>query len=266
MEKSYLRDMKGLCVLFFLSTLFVSCSEEEKRYPFEQSPYAEFDDLEFHDSSSLDTLLLTFTIWDIEGDIGSDLNEVNEFELILDELGRPVTISGDQQPSCYLPITSRKLQDIDVNYEADGCRVDFTIPERPPFSCDEYQIIKDDTLFIRRIKGYYDLLIDFKNVNNENYNFQEIFNSSDCNLGNFNARLIDFANVDVFRPIEVNPYKIKKLSKFSYQVSYMMLSSGWKPAIGQNQFELEFQVIDQTLNESNVATSGLVTLEKITQK
>ena len=98
--------MKYFLLLTTVILLLASCSEDSE-YPFEQSPYVEFEDLAFIDSEQIvDTLKLSFTVWDSDGDLGlEDVRNLNhpyhEYNVITDSQGEPVRLRNEVIPPFY---------------------------------------------------------------------------------------------------------------------------------------------------------------------
>ncbi|MEM7299025.1 MAG: hypothetical protein AAF391_12255, partial [Bacteroidota bacterium] len=81
-----MRILISLCIL----SILISCGKDEEEYPFDQSPYVEFDELVFRDTDTQDALELSFIVWDEEGDIGltEDSEDFNDpyhyYDVIID--------------------------------------------------------------------------------------------------------------------------------------------------------------------------------------
>lgn len=265
--------MRRLIIIGIVGIL-VSCGkDDEPVYPFEQSPYVEFDQLVFHDSDTQDTLELSFIVWDEEGDIGltnesEDLSHpYHLYDAIIDEDDVPVTITGIFNTPFYKVPTFPLIIDGETAYVyfPDQRTLFSEIDNRPPYSCDSYEILEaelsSDTFYLERNKFFYNLHVDFVNNSGESLDFNEIFNTQQCDLGNFNARLIPLGESTSGRV-----FTVERLNKFSWRVRYWMLSTGWKLVFLDNQFEVQFEVNDRELNESNAASSGLVTINEITEQ
>jgi len=264
---------KLLFLLGFSSLLILlSCGDDEEEYPFSQSPFVEFENLVFHDSNSQDTIELTFIIWDEEGDIGLD-NAVDvqapyhQYDAIIDENNDPVTISGTfELPFYNVPTFFQNINGEIVNVFFPSEKSLFSeMDNRPSYSCANYQIIETefqpDTFYIIRNKYFHNLHVDFLDREGISIDFNEIFNNPDCNIGDFNARLYPIGNT----PVGDQTFSVVKLNRFAWRVSYRMMSQSWRPAFQEDPFEVQFQVNDRELNESNIVGSGLVTLEEIVE-
>jgi len=275
----YLSVVKKLLFIFTIPILLFSCDKEEKEYPFDQSPYVEFEDLVFHDGQSASILELSFIVWDKEGDVGFRDQDIgypfHYYDVIVDSKDDPVKFRNSIEPPFYsLPM------DIVFDNEVGKYvgKYDFQnksfyseeIVRDGEFSCEENIILRDnyynpyDTLFGYENEYFFNLNVDFYKEEGNELDFKEIFNSNDCNLGNFNAKLFDISGISHFSPLDGNPFKIERRDRYSWKITYNMQSNVLKVIFLDKPFELRFSINDQALNESNIASSGLVTLEEIT--
>ena len=271
-----------LLALILVFTLF-ACSKEEEEYPFDQSPYVEFDELVFYDDDiGQDTLELSFIVWDREGDIGfRDLDvgfPYNQFNVIVDSNNELVTISNDLEPPYYqLPmdiLLDSKTWEYNYFIFSEPRSLFSNTDERSGlYSCEEYIIRYDpmtnfsdpiDTLYGQLNNYYKNLNVDFLKTNGRKFDFQEAFNSQSCSLGDFDAKLFDISDVGFFNPVYVDVFDVERRGEYSWKISYYMRSQAWKLAFSNEPLEIQFSITDRELNESNTASSGLVTLEEIT--
>lgn len=274
--------MRQVFLISAISALLFSCSKEEEEYPFDQSPYIEFEDLTYFDNvQGVDTLIISFIVWDREGDVGLDANEVeypfHYYEVVVNEDNDLVTISNSIEPPYY-------IVPLNILFDGNtGKSVYVYYPEKKTFfsdsdkrlnyySCDENFIIYEDinnednpldTLYAFKNKYFYNLHLNLLDDNGAKLNFQEIFDTNNCNTGNFNARIFDISTVPLFERVKVGFIEVEKRDKFSWKVTYKIVSIALKMAL-PNQFQISFEIIDRELSESNIASSGLTTLDEIT--
>lgn len=274
--------MKDLIFIFITSLLLLACKKDEE-YPFEQSPYIEFQELSYsEDEESFSKILeLQFIVWDKEGDIGFKDYEVGYpyhlYNIIIDSNNEPVRFSNEIEPPFYIaPMnlifdgsTSRYVGQFDLKnktlYSGEIIRDE-------EFSCDKQILLNDqfgspyDTLFGQENEFFSNLDITIYDEEGNEFDFRSYFNSSSCTIGNFDGRLLDISGIDIFSPLEGNPFSVARRDEYSWFVKYEMNSSVWSLVFLDEQRELQFQINDQGLNQSNIETTGLVTLEEITKE
>ena len=264
----YLSYVKKSLLILLFSLIIVSCNDDAEEYPFEQSPYVEFDDLVFRDTDQLDTLELSFILWDRERDIGftSSLEDQNRpfhyAEIIIDDNDQPVKISGDYTPPFF-------KTPIFFSFSEPAYFTDQKIPfsetdNRGAYTCANYEIIELDTFFIERNKYYYNVHVDFIDDEGDEIDFELLFSVDDCSVGNFNLRLNPLEEIDFFETFDAGTFRIERRGRYSWGITYKMTSAAFKLALQGERFGIELLVNDRELNESNTISSGLVTLEEIT--
>ncbi len=242
-----MRAAKLLFSVFILSFLS-SCFEEEQ---FPETPLIEFESLKYVDTEGLDSLVLSFSFQDGDADLGlnDDVNDLlapyQVYSVVIDAQDSVVFIDDGalQLPLYHAPVFIATLDNGQI------ARVFFTeekvlfsqTDNRPPFDCENYEIIDSDTAYVVRNEFYHNFHIQFMQKRNGNYSeidFAEIFQSDDCELGNFNGR-IPFYDPNGREGI----------------ITYSMLSQLFRLSFLDDTIQLRFWVYDRSLNKSNVAES-----------
>lgn len=271
----YLSVVRKLLCLSIFSFLLFACGSEDEEYPFDQSPYIEFEEIlylsrdeiaEIGVASGSGALELSFLIYDLEGDIGSSIEEGDHFiNLIVDDNGLPVTLNGDHpEPYCYLPIDHTSYQEVRAEYQSSECETDRIINSRPPFSCSDY-LIKEDTFYIENIESFYNLQFDFFNAESRRIDISEFLLSNECSLQRFYGRMPVLKDYDgSVGAFLGGVFDISKRDKFSWNLKYYIFHDDFGSIFKEKKWRLDFWIFDRALNKSNIASSGLVTLEEIT--
>ncbi|SNS80888.1 hypothetical protein SAMN05421640_1321 [Ekhidna lutea] len=250
---------RKLLYLGLIMATLTSCFDKDI---FPDTPSIAFEDIKFIDTQSTDSLKLTFTFEDGNGDVGLDdgpdlLVPYQIYDLIIDSEDSVITISTD--PSRISPPLFKAPVFIgENNGEVEyiffpGDKVLFSDEDnRPPYSCDSYEIIESDTFYIARNEFYYNFHIEFqRKLGEDSYepiNFRQIFNNPDCSLGNFNGRI---------------PYYDPEGK--SGTITYSMLSQAFRLAFLDDVIRVKFYIYDRARNKSNEVVSPDFVLADITQ-
>lgn len=238
--------------------ILTSCFDKDI---FPDTPKIAFEDLKFIDTQSTDSLVLTFSFEDGNGDVGLGngqdlLLPYQIYDVIIDSDDSTITINQDA--STINPPLFRAPLLID---QEDGEIAYFFFPEskapfsdienRPAYSCESYEIIESDTFYIARNEFHYNFHIEFQRKVGESYqkiNFRQIFNNPDCSLGNFNGR------IPFYDP-----------EGKSGTITYAMLSQAFRLAFLDDIIRVKFYIYDRALNKSNEVVSPDFVLADITQ-
>lgn len=210
----------------------------------------------------------------------------HSFNIVLDSRDSLVKFGSESIPPFYsYPVTStslfeQTLQDdgtISINeflafvyFPSDKVLLS-ELDTRPTFfDCDLYQTLETplfvstggnifepqpdfslgDTLYVVRNEFFFNLLISFEKQEGDDFvpiNFQEIFNSNDCDLGNFDARI----------PLFDQDGRIGT-------ITYGILSLGFDVAFADDLIRVKIYIYDRALNKSNEVYSEPFFLRDIT--
>ncbi len=249
--------MKQTAKLFFIGLVFTcsSCFETEE---FPNVPQISFNSLRYVDTDVLDSLVVSFNFQDGDGDIGlgnnvGDLSSPYQiFDVIIDSEDSIVTIS---KVNIELPLFRAPVRIEDNNgepaylYFPQDKQPFSDTDNRPSYGCNSYEIIQEDTFFVARNEFHFNFHIQFleKSSNDSDFtpiDFEEIFNRSDCSLGNFDGR------IPVFDP-----------NGKEGTITYAMLSRAFTSVFLDDSIKLEFYIYDRALRKSNTITSSGFTLQ-----
>ena len=242
-----------------LALTITSCFEKEI---FSDTPHIAFEKIAFYvNDNGPDSLILVFSFEDGTGDIGlSSFQDLQSpyhiYDVIIDSENNLIPIRQDTSDIKF-PLFKAPISIIEENGEAEY----YFFPEqkshfsdydnRPKmYGCDFYEIIAQDTLYIARNEFYYNFYIDFEVKVGENYipvNFMEIFNTSNCLLGNFNGRI---------------PYFPEGRNGI---ITYSMFSQGFHLAFLDKTMRANFFIYDRAKNKSNIVYTPDFVLAEITQ-
>ena len=221
-----------------------SCFSTEE---FPSIPRIEYQSIDYRDTDGIDSLVLSFRFEDGDGDIGLN-NEFNDlvnpyhiYSLILDADDSIVTIS---QEVLAFPLYAAPVLIEEQNGETQRVffpaeKVVFSESDlRPAYNCQDYEIIDEDTFYVARNENHYNFHVDFLKKTRGEYepiDFQTIFNSDDCTLGNFDGR------IPLFDP-----------NGNEGVITYAMLSQAFRLAFLDDTIKLRFYILDRNLNQSNI--------------
>lgn len=243
--------MTKIAYVFGLTFIAFGCFKSEV---FPTTPHIEFENIRFIDGDGIDSLILGFRFEDGDGDIGLTSEEIvppyHNYSIIMDAAGYVVGISTKEHVAPYyeVPIAKVTLQNVEgyALFFRDSSFIGNTI-DLPPYDCEFYEIIEEDTLLVIRNTFYYNLYVEFlkKSIQENHYqviNFREVFNSNDCTLGNFNSRIPLF-DQDGKEGV----------------INYAMLSLAFRLTFQDDSIKLRFFIYDRSFNKSNtVETSAFV--------
>ena len=271
-----------LC-LVILGMFVQSCNSPES-YP--DKPAVSFEQLRFIPTNqqdelgiqSFDTLSLTFSFTDGDGNLGLSNDEkfdpFHDFDIVVDHSDTTVVTfssSNDMnqliqykrentgnnvgwQGSPRNPISFARKPDFDcVNYEIMKVRIDKTgllLPEAPQGAYRAEDYVTDTVLVVRNIYRN-NIYVFFETDVNEKGTFvpldwEYLFDQYGCGL-NFHARFPQYSPA------------------LEGTVTYNMGSLGFKTRLGKGQFRLKFFIIDRNLNISDTITTPAIRLSDITQ-
>ncbi|WP_425391809.1 hypothetical protein [Ekhidna sp.] len=249
---------RNLLIFCLAAASLTSCFDKDI---FPDTPNIAFEDIKFIDTQSTDSLQVTFSFEDGNGDIGLESGQdllfpYHVYNFVMDSEDSVVFINQDPS-SIAFPVYEVPV----VIDQQDGELIYFFFPDqkvlfsdtdnRPAYSCESYEVIDSDTLYVTRNEYYYNFHVEFeRKVGEDIYepiDFRGIFNNNDCSLGNFNGR-IPFFDSD------------GKSGTFTYS----MLSQAFKLAFVDDVIRVKFYIYDRALNKSNEVVSSDFFLSDIT--
>lgn len=243
-------------ISIILATLLVSGCFEPPVFP--DDPVIGYESLKFGSDpeNRRDSMLLTFTIEDGNGDIGLDEDELyapyHPYNLIIDSRDSIVTLSSaDVVPPLY---SINPNGEVELFSDTDS---------RPPYDCKSYvvasfQDIGTDTFFIQRNEYHNNIYIDFLKKEDGEYrvlDFGDELGIEDCGLEDFDGRIPIFDRDNLGRSL-------------SGKISYSMatgLTGAYQFLLQRDTFKLRFYIYDRALTSSNVVETPDLTLPNITQ-
>lgn len=252
--------IKNILFACFCLAILTGCFDKDI---FPDTPKITFEEIKFLDTPSTDSLVLTFSFEDGDGDVGLDdgpdlLLPYQIYDVIVDSDDSLLTISSEPDrinpPLFKAPVVIDENDgEISYVYFPDSKSLFSDIDNRPAYSCDSYEIIESDTFYIARNEFYYNFHVEFqRKLRDDTYeviDFRQTFNNPDCSLGDFNAR-IPFFDSD----------------GKSGTITYAMLSQVFRLAFLDDVIRLRFYIYDRALNKSNEVFTSDFVLSDITQK
>ncbi|MDN3686948.1 hypothetical protein [Cyclobacterium jeungdonense] len=214
--------------LFVIPILFTwsGCISPPENFP--TVPEIEFKNMEFVQTTSADSLILTISFRDSEGDLGLNARDIfppfNELNYLTDNNGNYITYSNRPE-------------------------------EAPDFNNRDWVIFPlinnveiPDTLWVAENPDHYNIFVDFFIKRGGTYT--EFDWSDPPYFTTFDGRFPRMLEEERSRSIEG-------------QIRYSMLSLGWNSIFRTDTVRLEVQIQDRSLNRSNVVTSPDFTLSQI---
>ncbi len=226
--------------LFAIILTGVSACFNPPEFPVE--PQIEFESIEYKEygtgfDTEFDSLILTISFKDGDGDLGLDPSENDE-----PYNNKFYFIAGGQ----YITYETKRTN---PNYD--------TLPAFvKPYNCINWEIYKEnnvvkDTLYFQLNPDYYNITIEFLVKNSDGtfteFDWEEAFNYPFCG-GTFNGRF----------PIL---FKDKSGAPLEGIIRYGMGSTGFKVFFSTKTLKLRVQIKDRALNRSNFIETNEFTLQ-----
>jgi len=216
-------------LLFGFGLLGYSCISPPDNFP--SVPEIEFSSLEYVGTSAQDSLLLTLSFKDAEGDLGLSATDINApfnpLNFKRDAAGNLITY--DRRPSNaprYNPIDW--VIDPIVN-----------------------NIVIKDTVWVEKNDNQYNIFVRF--YIKKNGQFREFKWQDPPFYTTFNGRFPRILTTEVGQAVEG-------------KITYRMLSSGWESIFRNDTLRIDVQIQDRALHRSNEVASPELTLKLITRK
>jgi hypothetical protein len=212
--------------LLFAALLATSCVSPPDDFP--SVPQISFKDMQFIETSSSDSLMVSIDFRDAEGDLGLDPKEVNP-----------------------------PFHPLDYQRHPNGELITYgTRPaEAPSFNNRDWVIgplvgteIVNDTIWVKANPDQYNIFVKFFIKRGGNYTEYDF--SGPPFYSTFNGRFPRILTDDKGRAIEGT-------------IKYSMLSLGWNSIFRTDTLKIDVQIQDRNLNKSNVVSSPDFTLSQI---
>lgn len=250
------RYIKAILILTFVAT---SCdkSDEFDTTGFTTKPKIEFQTIDFKDSppGEADSIVLTISYKDLEGDLGLD-------QLEIDSPYNWLNFFSNKTGS-YFDFENEKLEDLLIY--SDRAIIDTLPPFNDITKCLNWDTniefllangsIFKDTIYVKRNIYHYNYLIDYYFQNSQGqfelfdweleigcYNsFDSRFPLTTCNRGTISC-IVGGGR---------SPFTIEVKSPYSGNIRFAMASFGFKSLFGGGNIKLKVRIIDRALNISN---------------
>ncbi|MBR07781.1 MAG: hypothetical protein CMP48_08835 [Rickettsiales bacterium] len=206
-----------------------------------------------------DSILITFTLEDGDGDIGLRSNDVDNlypyhpYNTIIDSRGEKVRFGGDYQLPFYKVNEQQGFRDslffsdVDNRPTSYDCKY-FILDEELTGNTNQ-----DSAVFIEQNIYGKNLIVDILRKQNGNYtsvDYAEYTNSINCDLYSLSGRIPIFDDDNLGRTLKG-------------EISYSIPSTGHVYVLNRDTFKIRFYVFDRALNQSNVVESPDLTLQEI---
>lgn len=230
----------------FIIVLLSSCFEPDE---FPETPLIEFKSLRYVDTEGADSLQLSFRFEDGDGNIGLT-NDVDDlffpfhiYSIIVDANDTIVTINDTSRelPFFAVPVFIATQDGATFPVQAGPSELFSETDNRTSFNCDDYEIAGPDTIFVKRNELYHNFHIEFRKKTGGDYStidFAEIFQSDDCDVGNFNGRIPWY-----------DPNGREGI------ITYSILSQLFRLSFLDDTIQIRFWLYDRDENRSNVEVS-----------
>ncbi len=238
-------------LVLIMIPVILSCYREPD---ISDTPFIEFENLQFIPGSSFDSLVLSFYFEDGDGNVGLFSTETlpphHPFDYVVDADDSLVTLSSNSTPPFRLVTPGT----FDEKFLSDT-------DSRTPYNCEDYAILdvgtgEPDTFFIKKNEFHYNLHLNFfRKVNGvyQEIDLESVFGTTSCGI-TYDGRIpvFDEETVESQRPVRGT-------------ITYPITSSGFPFIFGNDEFKIEFYIYDYDLNRSNVTSTPDLTLLGITR-
>ena len=230
------RALKNVILLTLIGVIFTCCYRPPE---FPNDPEIGFENIAFIPGEigvTQDTLILTFSFQDGNGDIGLDGDEntypYHLFETIVDSNDDTVTLSAQNLVAPYFSIVQ------------NGPRTFFSdVDPRVPYDCEFYEIFNQkDTVLIAKNRFHNNIFLEFLLKRGENYTpfqFDNVLSIENCG-GFFDGRFPIFDQINL---VQGKP--------LAGSMEYVMADFGFQLAMRNETFKIRVTIVDRDLNESN---------------
>lgn len=247
------------CWVFLILIVVTGCFDKDI---FSDTPKIAFEDIVFVDAPdrgddrAKDTLFITFSFQDGNGDIGLDAvldmgPPYHLFNGTFDSLGNAVVRGADLSdytpPFYSIPMSTRsQVEGGGFVYYPRSAKFLSTSLSLPNDDCDNYQVVGEDQVFGSKNPFHNNIIVTIeKKVNGNTYESLEV---PSCASG-FNGR-IPFFDPDAREGV----------------ITYEILSSTFKGELKDDTSRVRFYIYDRALNKSNEVFSKDFVLSDITNK
>ncbi len=233
---------------------------------FPEEPEISFESLRYVPVEGIDkdSLVLVLKFQDGNGDVGLDVTEsycpYHNYNYVVDSSFNLVTISSDSKPPFYIwnPSTNSQIGPV---LQQNSCNDEIELfsetDNRPAFDCLFYEIVTQgetsDTCYVVRNKYSRNIFVSFEVKRNGVYipfEFdesvrQETSGAISCTFGSiWDTRfpILDQINFEEEKPL-------------AGSLEYVMTSNGFELNLRNETFRIQAQIVDRSLNESNIVYS-----------
>lgn len=259
-----MKAIKNVLVLGILGLLIGSCFNPPE---YSSTPQIEIEgNVRFKEvgtNSDMDSLVLTISFKDGDGDLGLGTDEIdspyNEQNFFLDKNGKLITVrttAADLDPGDVIPPFEKPYNCLNYLYDS------LFVPESQKSVFDETYNVADT--FLSGSVRYYTLLDTFyieKNPNHYNITVEFLTKNGDGTFSTYDWRTVyDYPacgeTFDGRFPIlnDGNSHALEGT------LSYAMKSNGFLPLLGSKTLKLRVQIKDRALHSSNIIETGEFTL------
>ena len=213
--------------------------------------------------SSPDSLILSFSFMDGDGDIGLGTETRFTFPPY-----HEINVVFDSEDSLVVYDDDRVIPPLFSGPSFNSLSLYSESSELPPYSCKDYFIldpglksileenigarVRSDTILIEQNEFNRNIYVTIYRKRNGNYtSVNDEFGAASC-TDTFNARIPIFDRDNLGRSL-------------SGTISYAMLSQGFQLVFLNDTIKMDFYIYDQALNQSNIATTGDFVLSDITR-
>jgi len=256
-----LARMRKLVMLIGLFAMTGSC--ENNNEIFTADPRIEFESIEFQDLALYSVgeyLMLKFNVTDGDHDFGLD-NATPHLEFPYQTVFYYDRNNGQQVPAEKVTRGEVELESL-IKYE-DRLNAPYdTIPET---HCvyERYYINDFDyvLLYASINENYTNLFVDFLYQNPEGSYSTFDFYEEYCET--FDARVPSFSSWPQHQAMITGPFEITRKTFKKAQITYTMMSGGFRALFDSKKMKLRFYVKDRALNKSNIIETREFLLDEI---
>ena len=253
--------MSRVVMLIGLFAMTGSCDNQNEIFSAE--PRIEFESIAFQDLALYSVgeyLILRFNVTDGDGNFGLD-NSTAHLEF-------PYQLSYYYNKSNGTPVSSDKLARGEVALESlisyeDRLNPPYdTIPENH-CSYDRYYLNDFDyvELYSTLNEDYQNIFIDFLYQNPDGSYSTFDFYEEYCVT--FDARVPSFSSWPQHQKMIAGPFEVTRKTLKKAQITYTMMSGGFRALFNSKKMKLRFYVKDRALNESNIIETREFLLDEI---
>jgi hypothetical protein len=248
-------------MLIGLFMLTGSCDDHNE--VFSAEPKIEVEEIVFHDMelySLGDYLIIRFNVTDGDEDFGLD-NSTPHLEFPYQPSYYYDKSNGTLVPSDKLTRGEVELESLIIYEDRFNPPYD-TIPETH-CSYDRYYLNDFDyvDLYSRLNENYKNLFVEFLHQNPDGSYSAFDFYEEYCET--FDTRIPSFNSWPQHQKMVTGPFEVIRQTSKKAQITYTMISGGFRAIFGSKKMKLRFYVKDRALNASNIIETKEFLLDEI---